>query len=159
TNTTSEIKIPSNGPVLDANTPRSPVWGDEKIWQRQADPRSVAMDGKGRVWVTARIRAPQQQPAYCTDAAANKFAKYFPMSGPSGRQNQLYNPKTKEFQGVGQCLGGDPNNLRGKEALNLGQDNAVGWVDTVAFDKTRDAATSQGWCPGVVDTNGDGKIS
>src|SRR5262245_8128956 len=89
TKTTSEIKIPSNGPVLDANTPRSPVWGDEKIWQRQADPRSVAMDGKGRVWVTARIRAPQQQPAYCTEAT-NKFAKYFPMAGPSARQIELY---------------------------------------------------------------------
>ena len=45
------------------------------------------------------------------------------------------------------------------DALVFGQDNAVGWVDTVAFDKTHDAAASQGWCPGVVDTNGDGKIS
>src|SRR5216110_4118039 len=53
TNTTSEIKIPSNAPVLDVNLPASPYWGTEKIWQRQADPRSVAMDAKGRVWVTA----------------------------------------------------------------------------------------------------------
>src|SRR5262249_56633649 len=29
-NKTTEIKIPSGGPVLDANTPRSPVWGDEQ---------------------------------------------------------------------------------------------------------------------------------
>src|SRR5438876_2021845 len=35
-NRTTEIKLPSNGPVLDANTPSSPTWGDEKIWQRQA---------------------------------------------------------------------------------------------------------------------------
>ena len=27
------------------------------------------------------------------------------------------------------------------------------------FDQTHDAAAAQGWCPGVVDTNGDGKIS
>src|SRR5438094_1259526 len=80
TNTTSEIKLPSNAPVLDANTPASPYWGSEKIWQRQADPRSVAMDAKGHVWVTARIRAPKDQPAYCKDPA-NTFAKYFPMEG------------------------------------------------------------------------------
>jgi hypothetical protein len=159
TNTTSEIKIPSNGPVLDASTPRSPVWGDEKIWQRKADPRSVAMDGKGRVWVTARIRAPQQQPAYCTDATTNKFAKYFPMAGPSARQIQLYDPKTKQFTAFDSCFAADHNIFDDKDALIFGQDNAVGWVDTVAFDKTRDAAASQGWCPGVVDTNGDGKIS
>ena len=41
------------------HTPASPYWGTEKIWQRSADPRSVAMDSRGRVWVTARIRAPQ----------------------------------------------------------------------------------------------------
>jgi len=35
----------------------------------------------------------------------------------------------------------------------------IGWLDTVAFDKTHDAGASQGWCPGVVDTNGDGKLS
>src|SRR4029077_19283494 len=54
TNTTSEIKIPSNGPVLDANTPASPYWGNEKIWQRQADPRSVPVEGEGQVLMHAR---------------------------------------------------------------------------------------------------------
>src|SRR5262245_53556456 len=44
-NATTQIKLPSNAPVLDANTPRSPTWGEEKVWQRSADPRSVAMDG------------------------------------------------------------------------------------------------------------------
>src|SRR5262245_5276801 len=137
TNSTTEIKIPSNGPVLDGNTPRSPVWGDEKIWQRQADPRSVVMDSKSRVWVTARIRAPQQQPAYCTDAAANKFAKYFPMSGPSARQIQLYNPKTKEFTAFDSCFAADHNIFDDKDALVFGQDNAVGWVDTLARSEER----------------------
>ena len=158
-NATTEIKIPSNGPVLDANTPRSPMWGDEKIWQRQADPRSVAMDGKGRVWVTARTRAPQQQPAFCKDGATNKFAKYFPLPGPSNRQVQLYDPKTKQFTAIDSCFAADHNLFDDKDALVFGQENAIGWIDTVTFDKTRDAAASQAWCPGVVDTNGDGKIS
>jgi len=158
-NSSTEIKIPSNGPVLDANTRTSPVWGDEKIWQRQADPRSVAMDAKGRVWVTARNRGPQQQPAYCKDGATNKFAKYFPMEGPSARQVQLYDPKTKQFTAIDTCFAADHNVFDDKDALIFGQDDAVGWVDTVAFYKTRDGAASQAWCPGVVDTNGDGKIS
>ena len=108
-NSATEIKIPSNGPVLDANTPRSPTWGDEKIWQRQADPRSVAMDAKGRVWVAARTRAPQQQPAFCKDGATNKFAKYFPMPGPAARQIQMYDPKTKQFTAIDSCFTADHN--------------------------------------------------
>ncbi|MBI2186857.1 MAG: carboxypeptidase regulatory-like domain-containing protein [Acidobacteria bacterium] len=159
TNTTTEIRIPSNGPVLDANTPRSSVWGDEKIWQRQADPRSVAMDAKERVWVTARIRAPQQQPAFCKDGAVNRFAKYFPLAGPSNRQIQLYDPKTKQFTPFDSCFAADHNMFDEHDALVFGQENAIGWIDTVAFDKTGDVAASQGWCPGVIDTSGDGKIS
>jgi hypothetical protein len=158
-NSATEIKIPSNGPVLDANTPRSPVWGEEKIWQRQADPRSVTMDSKERVWVTARIRAPQQQPAFCKDGAANKFASYFPLPGPSNRQIQLYDPKTRQFTPVDSCFAADHNVFDDKDALIFGQENAIGWVDTVMFDKTRDGAASQAWCPGVIDTNGDGRIS
>ena len=158
-NKTTEIKIPSSGPVLDANTPLSPVWGNEKIWQRQADPRSVAMDAKGRVWVTARTRAPQQQPAFCKDGSTNKFAKYFPMAGPSARQIELYDPKTKQFTSIDSCFAADHNQFDEHDTLVFGQDNAVGWIDTVKFDKTHDEAAAQGWCPGVVDTNGDGKIS
>ena len=158
-NKTTEIKIPSSGPVLDANGPRSPVWGDEKIWQRQADPRSVAMDGKGRVWVTARTRAPQQQPGFCKDQSANKFAKYFPMAGPSARQVELFDPRTKEFTSIDSCFAADHNQFDEYDTLVFGQDNAVGWIDTLKFDKTHDAEAAQGWCPGVVDTNGDGKIS
>src|SRR3989449_5122087 len=158
-NRTTEIKIPSNGPVLDANTPRSPTWGDEKIWQRQADPRSVAMDGKGRVWVTARNRAPQQQPAFCKDGSTNKFAKYFAMPGPSARQIELYDPKTKQFTAIDSCFAADHNQFDEHDALVFGHDNAIGWVDATTLDKTHDGAAPQGGCPGVVDTNGDGKIT
>src|SRR5438067_1200957 len=43
-NTATQIKLPSSAPPIDTNTPASPFWGDEKIWQRSADPRSVTMD-------------------------------------------------------------------------------------------------------------------
>jgi hypothetical protein len=39
-----------------------------------------------------------------------------------------------------------------------GDVNAIGWINTRAFDATGDPARSQGWCPTIVDTTGDGKI-
>jgi hypothetical protein len=157
-NETSMIKVPSNAPVLDNDTPQSPYWGTEKIWQRQADPRSAAMDSQGRVWLTARTRAPQQQPAFCKDGS-NKFSKYFPLAGPSARQVELYDPKTKQFTMIDTCFAADHNKFDDKDTLVFGQSNAIGWVDTPMFDKTHDPAASQGWCPAVLDTNGDGKIT
>ena len=81
------------------------------------------------------------------------------MEGPSARQIELLDPKTKQFTMVDSCFAADHNVFDERDNLIFGQDNAVGWIDTVALDKTHDAGASQGWCPGVVDTNGDGKIS
>ena len=158
-NATTQIKVPSSAPLIDTNTPASPYWGDEKIWQRASDPRSVTMDSHGRVWVTARIRAPQQQPAFCKDGALNKFAKYFPLPGPNSRQIEVYDPKTKQFTAIDTCFAADHNHFDDKGSIIFGQNGAIGWVDSVAFDKTHDAAASQGWCPAVLDTNGDGTIT
>src|SRR5215510_15096901 len=142
-NAASEIKVPSSAPAIDTDTLASPFWGTEKIWQRSADPRSVTMDSHGRVWVSARIRAPQQQPAFCKDGTLNKFAKYFPIAG-SNRQIEVYDPKTKEFTPIDSCFAADHNHFDDKERIFFGQNNALGWVDTVTFDKTHDAQASQG---------------
>ena len=158
-NSTGEIKVPSTAPPIDVDGPPSPFWGTEKIWQRSSDPRSVAMDKQGRVWMTARIRASQQQPAFCKDGSASKFAKYFPMPGPGTRQVEMYDPKTKQFTPIDTCFAADHNHFDENGSLVFGQPNAIGWVDTVAFDRTHDAGASQGWCPAVLDTNGDGKIT
>jgi hypothetical protein len=158
-NASTQIKVPSTAPLIDTDTPPSPYWGFEKIWQRASDPRSVTMDGKGRVWVTSRIRTPQQQPAFCKDGTINKFAKYYPLPGPAGRQVQVYDPKTKQFAAVDTCFAADHNHIDEKDAIVYGANSVIGWVDTAAFDKTHDAAASQGWCPAVLDTNGDGKIT
>ena len=37
--------------------------------------------------------------------------------------------------------------------------NAAFQVNINTWDKTHDAEASQGWCPGVLDTNGDGRIT
>ena len=71
------INIPSSAPEIQTGTPASPYWGDDDVWARQSDPRSVAMDGQGRVWLTGRIRDAQEQPDFCTDSS-NRFADYFP---------------------------------------------------------------------------------
>jgi hypothetical protein len=159
TNATSAIKVPSSAPLIDTDTPESPYWGTEKIWQRSADPRSVAMDSHGRVWVTARIRAPQQQPAFCKDGSINQFAKYFPIAGSSARQVEVYDPETKQFASIDTCFAADHNHFDENGLIVFGQNNAIGWIDTEKFDRTHDAAASQGWIPAVLDTNGDGKIT
>ena len=76
----STIPIPSGAPRILTDTPTSPYYGDDPIWARSSDPRSVAMDGDGRVWLTGRIRGPDQQPSFCTDAA-NAFAGLLPARG------------------------------------------------------------------------------
>ena len=72
----STIPIPSGAPRILTDTPESPYYGNDPIWARASDPRSVAMDGEGRVWLTGRIRGENAQPDFCTDPA-NPFADYY----------------------------------------------------------------------------------
>src|SRR5262249_20111727 len=103
-NAATEIKVPSSAPPIDTATLPAPCRGTEQIGKGSADPRSVTMDSQGRVWVTARIRAPQQQPAFCKDGTLNKFAKYFPLASSSARQIEVYDPKTKQFTTIDSCV-------------------------------------------------------
>jgi len=34
----------------------------------------------------------------------------------------------------------------------------IAWIKTRVWDQTHDAEKSQGWCPAILDYNGDGKI-
>ena len=45
----------------------SPYWGDKLYWFDQVIPNHAAMDSKGRVWMSARFRVPENQPAFCKD--------------------------------------------------------------------------------------------
>jgi hypothetical protein len=147
------ITIPSDAPKTGANQAPSPYWGTERIWERSSDPRSTAVDWLGRVWLTGRIRA-NQNPAYC---ASNKFGKYYPLRN-GGRQVIMYDPRTRQFTGVDTCFTSDHNQISHDHVMYFGMNNALGWIDLDAFDKTKNAETSQGWCPAVLDTTGDGKI-
>jgi len=144
----------------------SPYWGEETIWNAQAVPRSGIIDHKGRVWMGFRIRRNENQPSFCRSGSTNKFAKYFPLdprpgSNVGAKQTGFYDPKTQQWTLIDTCWWVDHNDFAedADNTLFTGMDDVVGWINTRAFDATRDEQASQGWCPLVIDTNGDGKIT
>ena len=149
--------------VRDPQTPRpgaptqaSAYWGDEAIWTSQTTAHSFAMDGQARVWVAARIR-PNQTPAFCRQGSDHPSAKAFPIA-QSGRQMQMYNPKTREVVTIDTCFGTHHLNFDNNDVLWFtGGGPVEGWFDTRIYDKTGDEQRAQGWTVFVVDSNGNGK--
>jgi hypothetical protein len=163
-NTASVVEVPTKAePAGSMNMP-SPYWGDENIWFSTAQPRSSAIDDKGRVWYAMRIRGGNpvtvggKQPDFCKAGSSNKFAQYFPLE-KSTKEVGFYDPKTKQMGQVDTCFTTDHNEFSSDGSLFFGMTGVVGWVDTKMWDKTHDDEQSQGWIPGVLDTNGDGKIT
>ena len=78
-------------------------------------------------------------------------------------QTGFFDPKTKQVTAIDTCFG--THHLQfAEDADNTlvfsnpgGQE--VGWLNTKLYDQTKDARLSQGWCPTVLDTNGDGTIT
>ena len=154
------VKVPSSAPPLvsgfNASPTRSPHYG-ENAWGRTSDVRSVAIDAKGRAWMGARIRTREEQPAFCT-SADNAFGRYYPIAA-GGKQVVVYDPETEQFEEIDTCFSADHNQMSEENFLYFGQTAAVGWIDMDTWDETHDAEASQGWCPAVIDTNGDGRIT
>ena len=152
------VKVPTTMPPLvssfNASPTPSPIMGAD-VWKRQSDPRSVGLDAKGRVWLTARTREPQKLPAWCS---ANAFGRYYPLK-QSGKQVIVYDPKTQKFDTVDTCFNVDHNIFSKDNIIYYGITDSVGWINMDIWDKTHDAEKATGWCPAVIDTNGDGKIS
>jgi hypothetical protein len=159
-NTSTMIKLtyrdqdtPSEGDTPPAAP--SPYWGDEVIWTSRANAHSFAMDEKSRVWIAARIRANQTKP-FCTDGS-NPYSKAFPIK-ESGRQMQMYDPKTKQVTTVDTCFGTHHLNFDNKGVLWFtGGGEVEGWFDTKVYDQTKDEKKAQGWTAIVLDYNGNGK--
>ncbi len=154
-------------PVRDDDTPTtndtpvaaaSPYWGDEKIWDSRANAHNPMLDQDGRVWLTARIRAPRN-PDFCREGSDHPSARLFPLER-SMRQLAVLEPGTGQYQFVDTCFGN--HHLQFAEDSNntlwtSGGRTVVGWLDTNKFLETGDAAASQGWAPIILDTNGNGK--
>ena len=160
-------------PVRDANTPLalgpghaagndplqpSPYWGSEKIWDTKANNHNAMFDKKGRVWMAAAVRGPNN-PDFCKKGSDHPSAKLMPVDR-ANRHITVLDPKTMEYKFVDTCF--STHHLQFAMDANdtlwtSGGGPVVGWVNTKMFDETGDAAKSQGWTELVLDTNGNGQ--
>jgi hypothetical protein len=141
-------------------TPLQPsaYWGNEKIWDSRVNNHNSMIDEKGRVWLAAAIRGPDN-PAFCKHGSDHPSAKLFPIE-KNVRQIAMLDPANKKYTFVDTCFG--THHLQfGYDANNTlwtsGGGQVLGWLNTKMFDETGDAAKSQGWTAFVLDTNGNGK--
>ncbi len=138
----------------------SRFFGDELIWNDPANPHNPMMDQRGRVWLTSAIR-PRPNPDWCKVGSDNRFARYFPIER-GYRGAVYYDPGSESFEMIDTCFGTHHLQFAEDDDHTLffsGGGAAVGWLKTAVYDETGDEQASQGWCPTVIDTNGDGEIT
>ena len=161
--TLSRVKVPYRDPKTPGQPKPlkpSPIWGDEAIWDSHTTVHNPMFDGRGRVWLTARIR-PADNPAYCKAGSDLLSAKMTPIER-SGRQLAVYDPATKKVSLIDTCFA-THHLLFAEDANNTlwtssgGGGGVVGWLNTNMWDRTHDEKASQGWTALVLDTNGNGK--
>ena len=168
-NTTSRVPVPVRDPnttvvsgkVLQA----SAYWEKEAIWNSKTNVHNPMFDGKGRLWITSRIRN-DDNPAFCKAGSSHPSAKLSPVNS-SIRELAVYDPKTKEMSLIDTCFTAhhlqfaeDANNtLWTSSCADVcgGEAGVVGWLNTKMWDDTHDAQKSQGWTALILDTNGNGK--
>jgi len=169
TNTASAVPLPVRDPAARPSKPMtmpapSPYWGEETYWSGKAAAHSAMIDKKGRVWMTTQIGR-TQRPSFCGDMAGG------PLLGNSesetggalrgGSVVLVYDPKTRDVTAVDTCF--STHHIQFAEDKDdtvyfSGDANVLGWINTRLWDQTHDPAKSQGWCPSILDTNGDGVI-
>ncbi|HSS12798.1 MAG TPA: hypothetical protein VLL04_02825, partial [Rhizomicrobium sp.] len=152
--------------VRDADTPSSkdndipnpsPYWGKEAIWDSQTTIHNPMFDSKGRVWFTTRVRAPENEAAFCKAGSNHPSAQQFPLDR-SGRQLAVYDPKSGKFTPIDTCYATHHLQFDSRDRIwTSGGGPVLGWFDTKIWDATHDEQKAQGWTALVVDTNGNGK--
>jgi hypothetical protein len=139
----------------------SPYWGAEAVWDSHTAIHNPWMDEKGRLWLTARIRPANEEPAFCKAGSNHPSAKAFPLTR-SGRQLEVYDPQTKKATPIDLCFSTHHLQLDKGGVMWFSSGNPAdlveGWFDTKKWDATHDEAASQGWAPFVIDVNGNGKV-
>ena len=184
-NESRDVRVPVWDPDTESYFPTtpgfepSPFWGDEVVLNGPANVHNPMMDQEGRVWLTSRIRNSPNNPDWCREGSSNAYAQYSPINF-SGRQASVFHPDTEEFTLVDTCFG--THHLQfGEDSENTvyfsGDTRVIGWVRSSVLldgpagplvDRVRDQAparlaeraeAAQGWCPTVIDTNGDGLIT
>ncbi len=155
-------------PTRDEDTPTtnedpviapSPYWGEEAIWDSHANIHNPMLDQDGRVWLTSRIRGPEN-PDFCREGSDHPSAQLFPTER-AVRHISVYDPETGEFQFVDTCYGNHHLQFAEDENNTLwtsGGGEVLGWLNTKMFLETGDASASQGWSPLILDINGNGNV-
>lgn len=146
---------PASGPEMPAP---SPYWGDEPIWNSKANVHNPMFDEKGRVWITATVRPPDN-PDEFRKGSSHPSAQTFPVDR-SFRHLGVYDPATDNYSHISTAFSthhlmfaeDDKNTL-----WTSGGGQVVGWLDVKKYDETGDEIASQGWTPLILDTNGNGK--
>ena len=137
----------------------SPYWGTEAVPRTgPANPHNPMLDGKNRVWMTSSIR-PTENPSWCQDSD-HPSVQRFPLRR-SERQMSYYDANRQTFTLIDTCFGTHHLQFADDDHDTLwisGDASVVGWINTQMLDETGDERLSQGWCPTVVDTNGDGRF-
>ena len=134
-------------------------YGDELLWNNPGNPHNPMMDDRGRVWMTHQIRGPGN-PRWCREGSDNAFARHYPLDA-AARHVAYYDPATGEVELIDTCF--NTHHLQfgfdDDDTLYLSSvSDVIGWINTRQYAETRDAQASQGWCPTIVDTTGDGRI-
>ena len=153
-------------PVRDPNTPlaagrplmASPYWGGESIWNSQANIHNPMLDQDGRVWLTSRVRGPENPPV-CLEGSDHPSAQVFP-NARAGRHLAVYDPSTGGMTLIGTCFSTHHLIFAEDEDNTLwtsGGGQVIGWLNTREFLRTGDEEAAQGWSPLVLDTNGNGR--
>lgn len=153
------VRDPATQPAAGPHMPApSPYWGDEPIWNSKTNVHNPMLDHKGRVWITATVRPPDN-PDFCKEGSDHPSAKAFPLER-SYRQLGVYDPETNKYTHIGTCFSThhlmfaeDDNNT----LWTSGGGQVIGWLDTKKYEETGDEEASQGWTPLILDTNGNGK--
>jgi hypothetical protein len=170
THIASEVVIPTRQDASEVPgrfpppTGASPFYGAFHHWgaAQPSDPHNPMPDARGRIWLTSAIRA-AANPAWCREGSSNPFARYFPIDS-AGRHASYYDPETGTFTLIDTCFTthhlqfgyDDDDTLWFNPLISVGY---LGWLNTRLYDETGDEQAAQGWCPLVLDTNGDGRIT
>jgi hypothetical protein len=167
-NTKAMIPVPlpneADRPKLPRTSPRSQLepslyFGDELVWDDPVNPGPITMDEKGRVWFNVENRIGNAD--FCKAGSKNPFAVNSPREfGAKGVD--VYDPKTGKYDFVDLCFKSTrivfSDDKDDTLYFSVQVDGGIGWLNVRQWEQTHDAEKSQGWCPAVIDYNGDGKI-
>ena len=160
----TRVERPRTATSYEGSSTRVPslYWGTESAGLVSRSAHNPMMDDRGRLWITQAVR-PNDVPAWCLEGSDHPFARYYPIQHRAeSRQVSYYDPETGEFELIDTCY--FTHHLQfaddADDTLWLsGSTEAVGWLNTRLYDETGDEQAAQGWCPTVIDTNGDGSIT